>query len=63
MTENGNNVDAVDVRKINSVSKTDSLESRITELVIPETRVLGSGSRNDPWKLNLLTLKYQVKIL
>ena len=60
MTENGNNVDAVDVRKINSVSKTDSLESRITELVIPETRVLGSGSRNDPWKF--ITPKFNVTI-
>ena len=60
MTENGNNVDAIDVRKINSVSKTDSLESRITELVIPETRVTGSGSRNDPWKF--ITPKFNVTI-
>ena len=60
MTENGNNVDAVDVRKINSVSKTDSLESRITELVIPETRVSGSGSRNNPWKF--ITPEFNVTI-
>lgn len=60
MTENGNKVDAVDVRKINSVSKTDSLESRITELVIPETRVTGTGSRNNPWKF--ITPEFNVTI-
>ena len=60
MTENGNNVDAVDVRKINSVSKTNSLESRITELVIPETRVSGSGSRNNPWKF--ITPEFNITI-
>ena len=49
MTETGNNVDTIDVRKISTISKDNSLESRISELIIPETRVTGNGSRSNPW--------------
>lgn len=49
MTENGSNVDSVYIRKISKVSKSSTIESRITEYVIPETKVEGEGSRTNPW--------------
>lgn len=49
MTENDNLIDMVDVRKIKKTSKNDKLESKITEYVIPETKVKGDESRRNPW--------------
>ena len=48
MTENDNNVDVIDVKNIISYNKNNSFESRITEFIIPEAEITGSGTRKDP---------------
>ena len=63
MTETGNNVDTVDVRKISTISKDNSLESRISELIIPETRVTGNGSRSNPWMFIIPEFKVTIKLV
>ena len=60
MTENGNSVDVIDIKKVTSCSKNDSFESRITEFIIPEIEVTGSGTRRDPWVF--VNIKYNVTI-
>lgn len=49
MTDNGNNVDIVDLRSIASKSKSENYESRITEYVRYFIKVKGEGTRNNPW--------------
>lgn len=49
MTEDGSNVYDVNINKINLVAKTEESGIRVTELVKPNTKVTGSGSRNNPW--------------
>ena len=63
MTETGNNVDTIDVRKISTISKDNSLESRISELIIPETRVTGNGSRSNPWMFIIPEFKVTIKLI
>lgn len=49
MTDNGNNVDVVNLRNISSKNKSDNYESRITEYVRHFIKVKGEGTRNNPW--------------
>ena len=49
MTEEGSNVYDVNINKINLVAKTEESGTRVTELIKPNTKVTGSGSRNNPW--------------
>ena len=60
MTENGNNVDVVNVRMIGSYNKYDSFESRVTEFIIPKAEITGSGTRTDPWVF--VNIKYNVTV-
>lgn len=60
MTKLNNSVYAVDIRKISNVSISHSYESRITELIIPETMVSGSGSRDNPWMF--ITPEFKITI-
>ena len=49
MTEEGNNIYNVNINKLSLVAKTEESGTRVTELVKPNTKVTGSGSRNNPW--------------
>ena len=57
MTEDGSNVYDVNINKINLVAKTEESGTRVTELVKPNTKVTGSGSRNNPW---MFIRKYKI---
>lgn len=60
MTESENKVDFINIVKIDNTSKNSNYESKITEYVIPETRVIGTGTRNVPWMF--LEPKFKVTI-
>ena len=49
MTEEGSNIYNVNINKLSLVAKTEESGIRVTELVKPNTKVTGSGSRNNPW--------------
>ena len=57
MTEDGSNVYNVNINKINLVAKTEESGTRVTELIKPNTKVTGSGSRNNPW---MFIRKYKI---
>lgn len=57
MTEEGSNVYDVNINKINLVAKTEESGTRVTELIKPNTKVTGSGSRNNPW---MFIRKYKI---
>ena len=57
MTEEGSNVYNVNINKINLVAKTEESGTRVTELIKPNTKVTGSGSRNNPW---MFIRKYKI---
>ena len=57
MTEDGSNVYDVNINKINLVAKTEESGTRVTELIKPNTKVTGSGSRNNPW---MFIRKYKI---
>lgn len=57
MTEEGSNVYDVNINKINLVAKTEESGTRVTELIKPDTKVTGSGSRNNPW---MFIRKYKI---
>ena len=57
MTEEGSNIYNVNINKINLVAKTEESGTRVTELIKPNTKVTGSGSRNNPW---MFIRKYKI---
>lgn len=60
MTDSSDMVDVVNLRKITNENKNNTFESRVTEYIIPETKITGSGSRNDPWVFKMP--KYKITI-
>ena len=60
MTENGNVVDVVDIKKVTGYDKSESFESRVTEFIIPEAEITGSGTRVDPWVF--VNIKYNITV-
>lgn len=60
---NNSSVYEVDIRKLNTVSISDSFESRITELVIPETMVTGLGTRDNPWMFIVPEFKITINLV
>ena len=60
MTDSSDMVDVVNLRKITNENKNSTFESRVTEYIIPETKITGSGSRNDPWVFKMP--KYKITI-
>ena len=63
MTTSNNTVDVVNVKNLESSSKANSLESRITELIIPETRVTGVGTRDNPWLFIIPEFKITINLV
>lgn len=63
MTTFNNGAYIVDIRKLNTTSTLGSFESRITELVIPETMVTGTGSRNNPWMFIVPEFKITINLV
>ncbi|UKI58459.1 MAG: hypothetical protein L6V81_03395 [Clostridium sp.] len=63
MTAFNNGAYIVDIRKLNTTSTLGSFESRITELVIPETMVTGTGSRNNPWMFVIPEFKIAINLV
>ncbi len=62
MTGSNNLVYYLDIRKLNRAFSNDSLESRITELIIPETMVTGTGSHDNPWVFVVPEFKITINI-
>lgn len=57
MTEEGSNIYNVNINKLSLVAKTEESGTRVTELIKPNTKVTGSGSRNNPW---MFIRKYKI---
>ncbi len=57
MTEEDSKVYNVNVNKLDLVSKTESSGTRVTEFVKPSTKVVGEGTRTNPW---VFVRKYRV---
>lgn len=57
MTEEDTKVYNVNVSKLDLVSKTENSGTRVTEFVKPTTKVIGEGTRTNPW---VFVRKYRV---
>ena len=57
MTEENNKIYNVNVNKLDLIAKTENSGTRVTELVKPTTKVIGEGTRTNPW---VFVRKYRV---